>query len=727
MAQTSYGNRGRQEKRYAKKGPPNGKRDRNEPRRGQKDRPQQTRPREAEVVDETVPSGSEDEEEQQESDHEDDLTHAVAKPYSTLLESLRASHPEERQSKRRKIARDEDEPAKVARRRVEDDDDDEALSRSVPPGEEELAEEADEQEDDMEDADGEAEDDDQDDESDPYEVHFTGMAGEGLAKRMRLATAGQWMLEKQQATGTNISISRLADQDNTTRRRSIKSIKDLRLKRRLIEPAQKRIQKFGVVEQQIASPIFHYEDLLYGGRTVENAAQLRDMASLHALNHVFKGRDKIVKNNERLAKADDSSDLELRDQGFTRPKVLILLETRSACVKYVDSLMALCKPDQQENKKRFQDSFRGPEDDKFSTNMPDDYRELFEGNDDNDFRVGIKFTRKNVKFYSQFYASDIILASPLGLRRIMENDDPKKADSDFLSSIEVLILDQADAMLMQNWEHAAFVLTKLNLQPKESHGCDFSRVRNFYLDNQASFVRQSIIFSSFIAPELNRLYNSSLLNTAGKTKMTPLYPGAILQTGNGIKQTFSRYASSSPASDPDDRFAYFTSAIVPSMLKTASTHGTANPAGILLFIPSYFDFVRLRNYFAGSSVTENLAFGAVSEYSSVSDTRRARSHFLSGRSAVLLYSGRAHHFHRYRVKGCRRVVFYGLPENERFYTEAVAGFLGQSVAEGKVEGGEVGSRALFSRWDGLKLERIVGSERVRGMLTEKGGDTFDFV
>ncbi|GAB7342148.1 hypothetical protein MBLNU457_g0410t1 [Dothideomycetes sp. NU457] len=732
MAHASYGNRGRLEKRYAKKGPANAKRDRNGPPRGQEERPQQTRPREVEAVDETGTPEPEDDEEQQESDDEDDFTNTVAKPYSTLLESLKASHPEERQSKRRKIARDEDEPEKVARRRV--DEEDEGVSQDVQPDEEDPEEEADDQDDDLEDADGMAEEDGQDDESDPYELHFTGIAGGGLAQRIGQITIRQTGREKSQVAGTNIFTSRpaghdsrLRGRDDVSRRRPIKSTLDLRLKRRLIEPAQKRIPKFGAVEKQIALAIFHYDDLLYGGRTVENAAQLRDMASLHALNHVFKGRDKIIKNNERLAKTDESADLELRDQGFTRPKVLILLETRSACVKYVDSLMALCEPDQQENKKRFQDSFGGPEEDKFSSNMPDDYRELFEGNDDNDFRVGIKFTRKNVKFYSQFYASDMILASSLGLRRIMENDDPKKADSDFLSSIEVLIVDQADAMLMQNWEHAAFVLTKLNLQPKESHGCDFSRVRNFYLDNQASYVRQSIIFSSFITPELNRLYNTNLLNVAGKTKITPLYPGAILQTGNGIKQTFSRYVSSSPASDPDDRFAYFTSAIVPSILKTASVHGPDNPAGILIFIPSYFDYVRLRNYFAGSSTTENLAFSSISEYSSVSDTRRARSHFLSGRSAVLLYSGRAHHFHRYRVKGCKRVVWYGLPENERFYVEAVAGFLGGSVAEGKVEGGDVGSRALFSRWDGLKLERIVGSERVRGMLAEKGGDTFDFV
>ena len=562
--------------------------------------------------------------------------------------------------------------------------------------------------------------------TDPYEKHFDSHhEGELKASLHSLENAQcKTILSRDNELGRLVHV---IPSGSSAKKRKLADfagdVQNFSVKKRLIDPAEKVVKNLSALQRSLSSCIFNYEDILFTGRSPNNAAHFRDLVALHAANHVYKTRDHVVKNNSRAADQDGTNDRDLRDQGFTRPKILILLETRQQCVKWVDSVIKICDPDQQENKKRFMDAFSNDEA-KFGEEKPLDFREIFEGNDDNDFRIGLKFTRKTVKFFAQFYTSDMILASPLGLRRAIKADDPKHTDYDFLSSIEICILDQADAMLMQNWEHVQYAFEHLNRQPQNPHDCDFSRVRQWYLDGNGKYLRQTIVASAYPTPELNAVFNQYMLNISGKTKVLPEYTGSMLDIDLPIRQTFYRYNSTNPVKDPDQRFDYFTTIILPSITKMAQP--AEGGIGVLIFIPSYYDFVRVRNHFAGDSSMQDLSFGAISEYTEASEMSRARSHFKSGRHSILLYTGRAHHFRRFLIRGVKRVFLYGLPENPVFYKELVGDFLGATVGEAQVHVNDTGAKALFSKWDTLALERIVGTKRVKRMVKENTGDTFDF-
>ncbi|KAL2264845.1 hypothetical protein VTJ83DRAFT_7355 [Remersonia thermophila] len=645
----------------------------------------------------------------------------AAQPYLSLMRSLIESNPHK--TKRRKLdhaAEDKKEPSQPEPEppASEHADDEAERDRDVDLVEEPEEDPADAPPEDLFD------DDDDLDSSDPFEVHFADPKEDELKPKVAAIQEGKWHMERIATQKTRVFFSTPdtgAAEGKRALPASVSGPADLKLKKKLRETMESRHPKFDPVEQTIAPLLFNYHDLLYCNRTVARSQAIRRMACLHALNHIFKTRDRVIKNNAKLAKADGSEDLELRDQGFTRPKVLMLLPTRHACVRMMDMIVSLCQPDQQENRKRFEEGYLDKHS-KFSDDKPEDFRDLFTGNDDDLFRLGVKFTRKTVKYFAQFYNSDMILASPLGLRMAIGSEEDKKLDFDFLSSIELVVVDQADALLMQNWDHVEFIFEHLNQQPREAHGCDFSRVRPWYLDDQAKLFRQTAIFTAFNTPELAELFRAHCRNWAGKARLQQEAPGAIQHLPVKARQTFSRFEAPSAAADPDARFAYFTKAIVPMLTR----HRARDAAGTLVFIPSYLDFVRVRNYFANNPAVANVSFGTISEYADVPEASRARSHFLSGRHKVLLYTERAHHFRRYKMRGVKRVVMYALPDNPTFYNEIAGGFLQQSEQSLLLEPGQGVVRVMFSKYDVMKLERIVGTARVGRMIHDQG-DTFDFV
>ena len=90
-----------------------------------------------------------------------------------------------------------------------------------------------------------------------------------------------------------------------------------------------------------------------------------------------------------------------------------------------------------------------------TSSFPIDHRVNFQGNSDDNFRFGIKLTRKAWRVVmmpaneAKLMECDILVASPLAMKMQAERED----SSDLLSSIEVVVVDGVDALLMQNWEH----------------------------------------------------------------------------------------------------------------------------------------------------------------------------------------------------------------------------------------------------------------------------------
>lgn len=72
-------------------------------------------------------------------------------------------------------------------------------------------------------------------------------------------------------------------------------------------------------------------------------------------------------------------------------------------------------------------------------------------------------------------------------------------------------------------------------------------------------------------------------------------------------------------------------------------------AGQLIFVRSYFDFVRLRNFLK----EEGASFVGLCEYTKHSDVSRGRSNFFHSRRRIMLYTERAHFYHRYRLRGVK--------------------------------------------------------------------------
>lgn len=494
------------------------------------------------------------------------------------------------------------------------------------------------------------------------------------------------------------------------------------------------------------------------------------MYLLHILNHVLTSRSRVQRHNKQLKELEEKEEEEnsgansgnedkpaevdvdpdrFRDQGFTRPTVLVLLPTRGTCHTFVHNLLKMIGSEPTgPHLERFDVEYGKPEEeedeDGNGKNPPDseserrrkavleakgkDWNELFgdDTNHDDDFKLGIALTPKaaggkksstnssnvQVKLYTDFYKSDIIVASPLGLKVLIAPDeDGKGGDSDFLSSIEICLVQQADVQMMQNWDHANDILGMLNKEPEKNNDTDFSRVRNYMLEGQGAHWRQLIISTEVVDPFLLSAFKRFGKSVAGSMKMRKkILPSeaALAKVLVPMKQVFQRIAVPSFDQQTDGRVNYFVKHILPEIQRHKQKH-------TMVYIPSYFDFVALRNVF----LKREISFVSVHEYSRVSEVTRSRARFLQGRKPIMLFTGRCNFFHRHAIKGIRHLIFLGLPEHPQFYADQVNLINTSTKPTDDIDLATAlpsSCIALFTKFEGHALERVVGSANCSRML-----------
>jgi len=620
---------------------------------------------------------------------------------------------------------------------------------------------------------------------------------------------------------------------------------------------------FGFTKLQcvLYEPMSRYADVVFSCRSLLNASELRELYVLHALNHVMKSRDLVLKHDMRIKmkaqeerrkkeeaiargeklnlnmEPDPELETVVRDQGFTRPRVLFLLPTRHAALKVIRMMLDLLPAKTiVANKQRIFDEFcedgeleseevktRNAREQKSAaeayneiffaaghhpnlrdeakrrkdgSTKPLDWHNSFAGNTDECFRIGAAFQgRKSVRFFTDFFKSDVILASPVGLRmatgqdigditeknndeedsgqideaedvdignkddhddlkelgvgtREQEERDSRRKDremTDFLSSIEICVVDQVSMMEMQNMQHLIDVLAAVNRKPIEiREEMDFGRIRPYFLvDNLSCRFRQNIVLSSFQDPFM-RMFSApkdmKRMNLAGCVSISQAKYEGILQSISisPVRHKFARIdvdEDIDPVEKDRARVARFENEVLPALVKGPADH-------VVVMVPTYFEYISLRKLFRAAAAKagetgrrargkpmrkgsknqrrskeggiEQVLFVAVSEYTPQDDVSRARGDFFHGRARVLLTTERFHFYNRYRLRGIERIIWYTPPLHADFYLE-----LTELVGQDQNHANETSTvnMCFFDHRDALALERIVGTARAKKMLS----------
>eukprot|EP00906_Rhabdomonas_costata_P035686 RCo050134 len=515
-------------------------------------------------------------------------------------------------------------------------------------------------------------------------------------------------------------------------------------------------QSFSPTQRLLLGLLKSYRDLFSSCRTWANELEYIEVVSLHVLNHVFKTKEMILLHNKMLdigklrlaalklhqsasrarksqkaptpGSASGQAPLPLgaqnlytkyrklsplqgqsfrRDRGFCNGKVLLLLPYRNIAFKYVNVMMTILNlPDEAVvHRDKFWLAFQEVvQFDRNFARRPEDFQKQFEGNINDAFCAGLRFQRKGAKLFSTLLRADVIIASPLQLTLDIEKE--LNSYHDFLSSVEVLIIDQADTIMMQNWFHLQKVLEVMNRTPLTVlPTTNFSRLHAWHVEKCSEFFRQSVLISRRDDPLFRALFERSFKNFEGKSQFHfSSFPGVLSRIYNGTQSIFQRLNCDSAASASDARLEYFTTQMWPQL--KSQIYSALALRACMIVVPSYFDYVRVRNFLDN---TDRQTFRELCEYTPAKECIFAQKDFGRGLFPLLLMTERYWFFKRYPIRSAARAIFYSPPFSELCF---------QSITNELCSKTELTTCiVLFTRFDAHALARIVGTERARKLLT----------
>lgn len=433
------------------------------------------------------------------------------------------------------------------------------------------------------------------------------------------------------------------------------------------------------------------------------------------------------KPTEKYQHLDEAQeDTSKRDQGPTRCRALVLVATRKAALEVCLELRALCGGAAKHADRLESELGVDDDDPAMQREGPPDWEAVFGGNCDDACEVGISVrVDKGQSVAVEFFAgtktkADIIVATPLALRLAAEEED-RKGVLDRLAAVEVVVVDQADVLLYQNWETVERALKACDGAPSRVVS-DVGRVRLPFLDAHGAACRQHVVLASFndarFRALLDRPLDGQLRNRSGCVRLAgpPQAKGSLARAvSSNVAHAFRGVRCAAPASAPDARVSEFRDRVLPGLLRRSGA--TIAGARTLVYCGSYPEFLACR-----AALREKGAnFVAIHEYSRNSEVSRGRSKFFHGRVPLLLYSGRAHFYQRYRIRGASNYVFVSPPDHAHFYSELLS-----FAREDEFTGAAPTSLCLYTRFDALALSRVLGDPRARACLKRDargvGGD-----